>query len=56
MFEWRLKVANDITKDIEFNDMLGFNKEDVKYLMKEIDIPEEKQEEVLPIIFVSKYE
>ena len=30
--------------------MLGFNKEDVKYLMKEIDMPEEKQEEVLPII------
>ena len=43
-------IANDITKDIEFNDMLGFNKEDVKYLMKEIDMPEEKQEEVLPII------
>ena len=43
-------IANDITKDIEFNDMLGFNKEDVKYLMKEIDMPEEKQEEVFPII------
>ena len=43
-------IANDITKDIEFNDMLAFNKEDVKYLMKEIDMPEEKQEEVLPII------
>ena len=43
-------IANDITKDIEFNDMLGFNKKDIKYLMKEIDMPEEKQEEVLPII------
>ena len=43
-------IANDITKDIEFNDMLGFNKEDVKYLMTEIDIPEEKQEELIPII------
>ena len=27
--------------------MLGFSKEDVKYLMSEIDIPEEKQEELL---------
>ena len=43
-------IANDITKDIEFNDMLGFSKEDVKYLMTEIDIPEEKQEELLPVI------
>ena len=43
-------IARDITKNIRFNDMLGFSKEDVKYLMTEIDIPEEKQEEVLPII------
>ena len=43
-------IARDITKNIRFNDMLGFSKEDVKYLMKEIDMPEEKQEEVLPII------
>ena len=43
-------IANDITKDIEFNDMLGFGKEDVRYLMTEIEIPEEKQEELLPII------
>ena len=43
-------IANDITKDIEFNDMLGFSKEDVKYLMEEIEIPKEKQEELLPII------
>ena len=43
-------IANDITKDIEFNDMLGFNKEDVKYLMEEIDVTQEKQEELLPII------
>lgn len=38
-------IANDITKDIEFNDMLGFSKEDVNYLMEEIEIPKEKQEE-----------
>ena len=43
-------IARDITKNIMFNDMLGFCKEDVKYLMTEIDIPEEKQEELFPII------
>ena len=43
-------IARDITKNIRFNDMLGFSKEDVKYLMTEIDISEEKQEELLPII------
>ena len=43
-------IARDITKDIEFNDMLGFGKEDVIYLMKELDILEEKQKELLPII------
>ena len=43
-------IAKDITKNIRFNDMLGFSKEDVKYLMKEIDMPEEKQEELIPII------
>ena len=43
-------IARDITKNIMFNDMLGFSKEDVKYLMTEIDIPEEKQKELLPTI------
>ena len=43
-------IARDITKNIKFNDMLGFSTEDVKYLMTEIDISEEKQEELLPII------
>lgn len=43
-------IARDITKNIEFNDMLGFSKEDVKYLMAEIEIEEEKQEKLLPII------
>ena len=43
-------IARDITKSIKFNDMLGFSTEDVKYLMTEIDISEEKQEELLPII------
>lgn len=43
-------IARDLTKDIEFNDMLGFCKNDVKYLMTELEISEEKQEELLPII------
>ena len=43
-------IARDITKNIRYNDMLGFSTEDVKYLMTEIDIPEEKQEELIPII------
>ena len=43
-------IANDITKNILFNDMLGFSKEDVIYLMNELEIPEEKQKELLPII------
>ena len=34
-------IAKDITKDIEFNDMLGFTKEDVKYLMNELEIEKE---------------
>ena len=43
-------IANDIKKEIEFNDMLGFSKNDVKYLMAEIEVTEEKQKELLPII------
>ncbi len=43
-------IASDITKNIIFNDMLGFSKEDVIYLMKELEIPKEKQKELLPVI------
>ena len=43
-------IARDLTKNINFNDMLGFSKNDVKYLMTEIQIPEEKQKKLLPII------
>ena len=43
-------IALDITKDIEFNDMLGFSKEDVKYLMDELEINAETQEKLMPII------
>ena len=43
-------IATDITKNIEFNDMLGFNKEDVTYLMKELEIEPKTQKELMPII------
>ena len=43
-------IATDISKNIEFNDMLGFNKKDVKYLMKELEIDSKTQEELMPII------
>ena len=43
-------IANDITKNILFNDMLGFSKEDIIYLINELEIPEEKQKELLPIL------
>lgn len=43
-------IARDITKNIEFNDMLGFSKTDVKYLMTELVINEEIQKELLPIM------
>ena len=43
-------IARDITKNIEFNDMLGFSKEDVKYLMEELEIEEKVQVKLMPII------
>ena len=43
-------IARDLTKEINFNDMLGFSKEDVKYLMDELEIDEERQKELMPII------
>ena len=43
-------IANDITKNILFNDMLGFSKEDVIYLMNELEIPKNNQKELLPIL------
>lgn len=43
-------IANDITKNILFNDMLVFSKEDVIYLMSELETPKEKQKELLSII------
>ena len=46
-------IANDITKNILFNDMLGFSKDDVIYLMNELEIPKEKQKELLPIMKIN---
>ena len=43
-------IARDLTKDINFNDMLGFCKEDVEYLMNELEIDSEKQKELMPVI------
>ncbi len=43
-------IARDITKNINFNDMLGFTKNDVKYLMTELDLNESIQEKLLPLI------
>ena len=43
-------IAENLTKNMDFNDMLGFCNNDVKYIMTELSIPEEKQAELLPII------
>ena len=48
--EFRSEEWISVNQNIDFNDMLGFNKEDVKYLMNELEIDEEKQEELLPVI------
>ena len=43
-------IARDLTKDIKFNDMLGFCKRDVEYLMDELEIDKEKQSKLMPVI------
>ena len=43
-------IATDITKDLNFNDMLGFCEKDVISLMDAIEIPKNKQNELLPVI------
>ena len=43
-------IASDLTKDITFNDMLGFSRKDVEYLMDELYISKEAQEELLPVV------
>ena len=43
-------IATDITKDLYFNDMLGFCEKDVISLMDAVEIPKEEQSELLPVI------
>ena len=43
-------IATDITKDLNFNAMLGFSEKDVFSLMDEVEIPKDKQNELLPVI------
>ena len=43
-------IANDITKNVKFNDMLGFSKDDVLEIMNQVEIDKTKQAELMPII------
>ena len=43
-------IATDLTKDLNFNDMLGFCEVDVISLMDAVEIPKDKQIELLPVI------
>ena len=43
-------IANDITKNVKFNDMLGFSKNDVLEIMNQVEIDKTKQAELMPII------
>ena len=43
-------ISNDITSDPRFNNMIGFNKEELITLMKKLEIKEEEQKNILPIL------
>ena len=43
-------ISKDITQDSDFNEMMGFTKEELISLMTEQQISEEEQEEILPIM------
>ena len=43
-------ILNDITRDPRFNNMIGFNKEELITLMKKLEIKEEEQQKLLPIL------
>ena len=43
-------ISLNLTKDMDFNDMLGFSRQDVIDIMDELEIDKEKQKELLPII------
>ena len=43
-------IAKDLTKELEFNNILGFSKQEVIEIMNNLEISKEKQEKLLPII------
>ena len=43
-------ISKDITRDFEFNEMVGFTKEDLIKMMEAQGIPKEEQETLLPIM------
>ena len=43
-------IGTDITQDESFNEMIGFTEQELRKIMKEQEIPKEKQEEILPIM------
>ena len=43
-------IGLDITQDRDFNEMMGFTEEELRKIMTEQEITEEKQEEILPIM------
>ena len=43
-------ISTDITQDREFNEMMGFTEQELRTLIKEQNIEEQKQEELLPIM------
>ena len=43
-------ISSDKTQDREFNEMMGFTESELRQIMKEQKITEEKQEEVLPVM------
>ena len=43
-------IGKDITQDIEYNDMMGFTKEELIQILNNEEIPLEEQEKVLPIM------
>ena len=43
-------ISKDITQDSEYNEMMGFTEKELKELMKEQGVSQEKQEVLLPIM------
>ena len=43
-------ISTDITQDESFNEMMGFTEKELKKLMTDQDIEEEKQKEILPVM------